>query len=278
MLDLFFADDSRQRSPTRDGMRGPLLSAGGVHVPAANVRSLEDALNEACERAGFPDGPVGEFKWSPGRDLWMWDNLVGDDRAEFFEEVLEIGRDHDIRAIVVVNDTVHDPAEAPDHQSDVTSLLLERFNWRLRRKRTQGIVVVDRPSGGRGDEDKFLLGCLETLTGGTTYVSFDRIALNVLSTPSRLMRSLQLADLVTSCTTALVAGEDRYAPVTFPHVREILWSRGGLRGGTGLKIHPSYYLNLYHWLAGDEVYRKRNTGMPLPMRSKPYADTPDSYH
>lgn len=278
MLDVFFADDSRQSSPSRDGMPGPLLSAGGIHVSAERVRSLENALDECCKEAGFPEGPEGEFKWSPGRDLWMWGNLVGEDRSAFFEEALRLGRDHDVRGIVVVNDTAHNPAEADDHQSDVTSLLLERINLRFRDTCRRGIVVVDRPSGGRGDEDEFLLSCLETLTTGTTYVTFDRIALNVLSTPSHLVRCLQLADLVTSCTTALVGGEDRHAPRTFPGVREILWTRSDQVGGRGLKIHPSHYWNLYHWLVGDDIHRVGNTGWPLPRVNRPYAESPEDYH
>lgn len=47
---------------------------------------------------------------------------------------------------------------------------------------------------------------LNRMTIGTDYVKRDRVLLNILTTPSHLVRGLQLADLVTGITTAAVAG------------------------------------------------------------------------
>jgi len=271
MPDIFFADDSRQRNPTRQGM-GPLVATGFVHVPSENVRDLERALDNLCRGVGFPAGDAGEFKWSPGRELWMRDNLVDQARTDFFAQALDLAVEAGCRASVIIADESRRTATgAPDHQTDVTALLFERVEWRLRRVNRIGIIVVDRPSGGRDAENKFLQRCLETLSAGTDYVALKRVAVNVVSTPSYLISCLQLADLVTSCTTALVAGENRYAPATFEHIRPLLDEDGGRTGGIGLKIHPHLrYMNLYHWLLGDDYLRQGNTGYPLPDEAYPY--------
>lgn len=257
----------------------PLISAGGLLVPSERVRSLETALSRACADAGFPTGDAGEFKWSPGRDLWMRDNLCGSEREDFFIRLLEHAGEHEaVVTIMVSDDDCQTATGAADHATDVARLLLERVNTWLSYRGRDGVVVVDRPGGGRGDEDTFLRGCLETIATGTDYVSFERIAINILSTPSKLVRCLQLADVITGCTTALVGGEDRFAPAVFEAVRPLLMKEGGRVGGVGLKIHPLLrYGNLYHWLAGDEYYRRRNTGIGLPDQSLPYSLAADRY-
>ena len=65
-VDLFVVDDSAQRKPTRSGM-GALVAVGGVHIPSAQVRSLECGLDDLCAEAGFPKNE--EFTWSPDKKL-----------------------------------------------------------------------------------------------------------------------------------------------------------------------------------------------------------------
>lgn len=274
MPDIFFSDDSRQANPSREGM-GPLVAAGFVHVASEHVRELERDLNALCSRNGFPDGPEGEFKWSPGRELWMRESLVEQERATFFEEALGLAEAAGVRAVVVIEDTGCRSATGAEHTVDVTKLMLERVESVLNQLDTTGMVVVDRPSGARRDEDRFLQECLETLSAGTDYVEFDRIATAVVSTPSGLVRLLQLADVVTACTTAFVAGEDQHAPTTFAGIRPLLRRNWGRIGGFGLKIHPDFrYMNLYHHLAGDGYLGRGVQGYPLPQPTLPYADDP----
>ena len=98
-MDDCFADDARQRNPSRSGM-GPLVSIGGIHVPSLAVGKLEKDINTLCAVSGFPAGE--EFKWSPGQELWMRDHLVGQDREDFFMSVLTLAQERDAGAIVVV--------------------------------------------------------------------------------------------------------------------------------------------------------------------------------
>lgn len=277
MLDVFFADDATQNDPSRPGLE-PLVATGFVHVPGEQVRDLEESLNEICGDAGFPNGDAGEFKWSPGKDLWMRKNLVEGDRKGFFNRVLTEARNHDAQFTVVVDEVAGRTATGTDnHEMDVTTQLLERAQWQLEHEDRTGLVVVDRPSGDRADETDFLRRCLETLTEGTAYLDFDRIACNVVSTPSKLIRCLQLADLITSCTIARVGGEDPWSPPVFEVIRAGLVTRRGRTEGVGLKIHPTLRLmNLYHWLLDVTVLRLRARGeaYALPHDDRPYAEDP----
>ncbi len=275
MVDFFFADDSCNSKPSRPGM-GRLVAIGGVYIPSQVVGGLEAATNALCDNYGFPPGE--EFKWSPGRALWMHGQLVGKHRESFFVELLELVRDREGKAIVVIEDTDYSTATGSrSAEEDVTVLFLERAHNHLEHMDSEGIVVVDRPGGGRRDEDAFLGGCLETLQSGTAYVKPDRIVCNVFSTPSKLDRLLQVADVVTSCTTAFVGGESCFSPPVFRAIKPILCSATDRIGGVGLKIHPDFrYANLYYWLLGDSHRIRWPTGQPLPIPGLPYFAGPST--
>lgn len=134
-------------------------------------------------------------------------------------------------------------------------------------------MIVDQPGGNRSDEARFLHDCLQILQTGTTYVKPTSIAINVLSASSSLVRLIQLADVITSCTTAMVSGETPYSPVIFQHVKKLLFSNQGRIGGYGLKIHPDFrYINLYHWLLQDSEFPPESR--PLPWADRPYYADP----
>jgi len=255
---------------------GPLVGIGGVAVPGGAVKTVEDLLDAACRATGFPPGEP--FKWSPGREMWMHQHLVGDARQEFFIHALRIVRDAGSKAIVVIEGEDHRTAtRARTHEADVTRLSLERANNHLVRSADYGVVVVARPSGDRREEGRFLAGCLETLQMGTDFVRPERIAINVLSTPARLVRLLQVADIITSCTMAFVAGENQFSPPVFAEVRAALLSNLGRIGGVGLKLHPDFiFANLYHWLVGDMDFWKLGMGVSLPLPTRPYSRGPDA--
>ena len=261
---LVFVDDSRQRSPSRRGM-GPLVSVGGLLVPWESAGQFERALADLCSSFNFPPGEP--FKWSPGRGLWMYSNLTGDRRVEFFVKALDSAREHGGCGFTVIEDVAHAQAipSAPSRESDVTQMSLERATNLLAARACHGLVISDRPSGGRSDEDKFLAGCLEAIQSEANYIKPERLVVNVLSTPAKFMRLLQVADLITSCTTAFVAGEDQHSPRVFPSIKSLLSTDSGRIGGTGVKIHPDFrYRNLYHWLLGDTHFVRTNQGWPLP--------------
>jgi hypothetical protein len=275
-MHVFFLDDSRQRNPTRQGM-GPLVAVGGVCVAEEALRPLELALEDLCRETGFPEGDAGEFKWSPKEEHWMRRDLVQAARRDFFFAALGLAAEHDVKAIVVLEDTTRGQADAaaPSAEDDVVKLFLERANNYLYPD-GRGLVIADRPGGhGQEDEDRFLARCMATLRSGTRFVQLDRISLT-LTTPSHNARLLQLADVVTGATTACVAGEARYAPPVFELIRPLLREEGGRVGGVGLKIQPDLrYVNLYHWLLGDDYYRRGNTGVALPRPNFCYAASPD---
>jgi hypothetical protein len=255
---------------------GPLVGIGGLHVPDKSLRALERAIDTLCADCGFPPGEA--FKWSPGEELWMRTNLVEDRRRDFFNSMLALAAMSGVTATIIIEEPGYQYAtpDAPNAEVDVTRLFLERVEHLLRRKGVEGVVVVDRPGGGRAAEDKFLANCLETVQSGTNYVKPERIAINVVSTPSKLVRLLQVADVIIACTLALVGGEDRHSPGVFPSIKRILDREGNRIGGIGLKIHPDgRYANLYHWLLGDTTLYKRGGGIRLPSTGRPYSAGPN---
>lgn len=271
LVDLFVLDDAVRPKPERQGM-GPLVAVGGLYVPSAAVGRLEREIEDVCAEVGFPPGE--EFKWSPGRELWMRDALKAAAREQFFRRVLALAALAQAKAIVVVADTSKRKAnrDAASPEEDVVTMFLERAQNHLDGTRTEAMILTDRPSGDRQSEVDFLANCLATIRNGTRYV-LPRSLTIAVSTQSRLIRLLQLADVVVSSTLAAVAGESRYAPPIFREaVRPIL--RGG--GGVGLKIHPDgRYANLYHWLLDDPYHLKRGGGIELPARGFAYAESPD---
>jgi hypothetical protein len=273
-MNLFFMDDAGQRDPRRPGM-GALVAVGGIIIPGVKARELEGQVDRVCEEFGFPGGEV--FKWSPGKDHWMRDNVKDDKRQNFFRAILEAAALMQARAHVTIEDKSRAVANSGSstHEQDVTTLALERFQQTLARENSCGVSIAAQPGGGSKEEERFLAECLKLRDAGSDYVSFQNFATNVLTSPFAHTRLLQVADLVTSCTTAMVAGNDKFAGPVFEYVRPLLLSDAERIGGFGLKLHPDYcFANLYHWLVGDQYIRKGWTGYPLPSKAHPYAIDP----
>src|SRR6056297_2800635 len=103
MINFFFFDDSVQINPSRNNMKA-LVGVGGIYVSADNLLILENYLDEICNDFGFPAGETGEFKWSPGKDLWMRKNLVEKERKNFFLKILEEAQKLEVSAMVVIEE------------------------------------------------------------------------------------------------------------------------------------------------------------------------------
>lgn len=273
-MDFIFVDDAGQPNPSRDGM-GKLIAVGGIHISDEFVQALENEIEGICIEYKFP--PDAIFKWSPGRELWMHYNLIKDERREFLKKIFNSLQEHEATAIVVIEDTNYKRAtHAESHELDVIQLFFERAHYSLASKRRKGIIIASQPSGGRPDENKFLADCLDSLRTGTDYVKPDRIVLNVISTPPKFIRLLQVADVVTSCVLSFVSVEARYSPPCFNMIKPILFSDSRGIGGFGLKIHPDFkYMNLYHWLLGDNQLNRDGNTYLLPQGNFPYKENPN---
>ena len=265
----------REAAPNTAGIRGSLVAAGALSVPADNARRAERSIGELCNEFGFPAGE--EFKWSPRRDSWMFRNLIEDARTDFFASVVDVLLESEVVAAVVIEEDGRSPAtSAATAEEDVVALLLERVANRLKDTGETGLVVADRPGGARRQEDQFIASCLAALEAGTGYVEHKELTF-VLTTDSRFVRLLQAADVATSCMTAYVAGESRYAPATAMRLLPLYPSAFDRRAGYSIKLHPSYnFANLHHWLFGESHYVRFMTGYPMPMKGFDYFNGPDS--
>jgi hypothetical protein len=265
-MKLLFLDDSRQPKCQRQRL-GPLVAVGGIAIDEASARQLDTSINDLSRQYGFPEGQV--FKWSPSDGHWMKKNLVEPKRQQFFNEVLNLAAKSGAVAQVMVSDSDKKPPTpiVAGHEMGVLALSLERFNKDLGNQE-RGMVIVARPSGDRKDEDKFLAQCAEMVSTGTNYVGFRQLISNVVTMPFDNSRLLQVADLGVSITSAMVAGNIKYAGTVFPSVRAILRrSPFGHIGGWGVKIHPDFNcMNLYRWVLDDT----NNNGTLLPLLDRPY--------
>jgi hypothetical protein len=273
-VEIFFADDSAQRRCNR-GDVGPLVSVGGVLLDESAIHPLANALDGIATKFGLPRGE--ELKWSPNRGSWIRENLH-ERRTDCYREVLEVAAAHRAKAIVICNDTSRtqdDPDQAFERCLDY---LFERLSMNLEDRGAYALVVADRPGGGKRQEDGFLEYFLKRVQEGTEYVLPNRILLNVLTTPSEMVRHLQLADIVTGITTAMVAGLDTYAGPLFPNVKRLfITNRPGGVAGTGLKIVPdspraNSLVNLYHWVLQERLLHKGGgaRAYPLPAAGLPF--------
>ena len=105
----------------------PICAAGGIRVEESRLKNFEASLEDLCQRFGFP--AAEEFKWSPGRELWMHDNLVKDDRTRFFVEAAECARNNGVIGVLVCEDTNYRTlTNTASHEVDVVRLLLERIH------------------------------------------------------------------------------------------------------------------------------------------------------
>lgn len=268
-MEVFFADDSTQKG-NRDGM-GSVISVGGVFIDESALRPLTAAIDHIAETFGIP--PAEELKWSPPRGSWIHKNLHGEARDNCYGNILRVAADHGARAIVICWDTGRTTLKGDAAFEKCVDFLFERMTVHLEKRDTSAIIVADRPGGGKAQEAEFLANFVSRVQSGTTYSVPDRVALNVLTTPSHLVRQLQLADLITGITTAMVCGQYKWAAPLFQLVRPLLIQNyHGAIAGTGLKIFPTELINLYRWVLAEEDFIRvgMGTGWPLPRPGLPY--------
>lgn len=269
-MEFFFADDTTQKS-LREGM-GKILGFGGIFVPDTHLGDLEQKINDICSSYSIPQGE--EVKWSPRKKSWIYENLHGDSRTECYSNILKATKCAGCRAIVVAWDSARTTLKGSNAFDKVLDFAFERISMHLSRQGTLGVIVADRPGGGHKEDEQFLSDFLIRINEGTDYVMPEHVPINILTTPSHLQRHLQVADLVTAITCAMVAGQTKYAEPLFSTIKDMLiTNQYGSIGGTGLKLFPDDLLNLYHIVLGETHFIKvgMSTGFPLPFSSLPYA-------
>ena len=261
-MEVFFADDSKQNG-IRDGM-GKIVSVGGIFLEESRLRALTEAVDEIAAAFGIPENE--EIKWSPKKGAWIYENLHGDDRKECYTQILKAAADLDARAIVIAWDTGRTTLKGEKALAKCLDYLFERIEVHLGKRSSCGLIVADRPGGGKKQEDEMLGDFLEKVQKGTEFVVPKNVLLNILTSPSHLIRHLQVADLVTGITTAMVAGQYKYAKPIFATINNMLIENHfHASGGTGLKVFPGELINLYHWVLGENVFWKVGEGSRITL-------------
>jgi len=268
-MEIFFADDSTQRA-RRDTM-GSLASFGGIMVNEDVIKPLGLAVDGIASEFGIP--PNTEIKWSPGKDNWIYANLLGKDREECYTRLVNTTRQFEAKALVVTWAQGCSSLKGDAAFQRCLSYAFERITILLSKENKNGIVLADRPGGGRSEEDQLLASFLNRVRLGTEFVMPERVLLNILTAPSHMIRHLQIADLIVGATTAMVGGLYDYAPPIFDEIRPMFVRNSyALVGGTGLKICPDRLENLYYWVLKEDKYSLPNSDyfLSLPDSSRYY--------
>jgi len=259
---FFFADDSTQKG-ARAGMGANILGFGGVLVSGDRLRSLGAEVDKIASGFGIPANE--EIKWSPRKGSWIYDKLKGDERQACYSSILQCAVEHGCQAVVAVLDYEMRNLKQEWGFERSVDYALERISTYLSNVREEAVIVADHPAGGHKQSEKFIVAFAERLASEHNHLLADTFALNMLTAHSHMVRHLQIADLVVAITTAMVAGQVKYAAPYFKIVREMLLKNAtGYIGGCGLKVYPDRLINLYHWVLGDDLLVRGNTGWALP--------------
>lgn len=245
---------------------GKLVAFGGLAFQEDQLTPFAAEVERILGRFGIPTDV--ELKWSPDprKDRWLHDEFKDPERHNCYEGILRAAHACGGRAIVVVWDTGRKNLPVPDVFDRCVDYLFERVETHLEKVGRLGLVVADRPGGGKPEEDAFLRSFLLKVTLGTEYKRGKSVQLNVLTTPSHLLRHLQAADLVTGIATGAVGGNN-YALALAEALKPLLLRNAlGTIGGTGLKLVPQELVNLHHHCFGETTFAKVSamTGWTLP--------------
>lgn len=268
-MNILFLDESIQTGAR--GEMGQLVGVGVLILEENVLRALHDEVDATCQDFGVPSGC--ELKWSPSRKNWIHSNLVDEDRQECYRRILDVTSNRGARVLAVVFDTGRTSVKGSTALRQALDYAFERATIHLENEGQLGLIVADRPGGGRKEENTFLRDVLKTIESGTEFVPAKQIPINILTTPSSLVRHLQLADLVIGITTAMVAGATDFAGPLFSIVKEMfIKNTFGYIGGTGLKLFPNELTNLYHWILREDTFCRvgMKSGWTLPWPEWPY--------
>ncbi|MGW2299201.1 hypothetical protein [Streptomyces violaceorubidus] len=257
MYFAFMDDSSRKRKDVPRQDLGALHAYGAAIFPQESLQPYREELAQLRQDLRVPAGT--EFKWSPdGGPLHKKWTELHTARVRMLEAAAALG----VQACVVICAPELMPEWYSESQlkREMLEYLYERVTYTLGEEK--GIVIADQPGGGRPDETRWLADALALDTDGTQYVkpADKQILLPIITTRSDHVDHLQLADLVTAATTALVAGAtsaDRYKDLIY---KLLVKNYRDYAGGAGLKFIPSAaynsraLMNLAYWVFGEDAY------------------------
>lgn len=263
-MQFFFADDSSQNC-ARNGME-KLVAFGGVLVDAVQLKPLSQRIDNIAASYGLPREE--EIKWSPRKGSWIYNNLKNEERLSCYTEVLQAANDYDCKVAVALCDYAMCNLKPEWGSERCVTYALERVSLHLAKAKQEAVIIADRPSGGHKEADQFIASFLDRLNSEHNHISGETFSLNMLTAPSHMVRHLQLADLVVSITTAMFAGQAKWAGQYFDLVKSMLLKNAlGYIGGTGVKVYPDQLINLYHWVLGENQFSKARAGLAWPIPS-----------
>lgn len=251
---IAFVDDCEVANPHWVGY-------SAVLIPAEQVCKLQKALDQDKDDHGFPrrrpsaDFPKSldeyrEFKFNPGRQLWMHRGLPREQRALLAASALA-----HLRALgggIILS--LVEVGAATNHQTAIDwarTNLIERVKKHIERLESPhvALLVIDQ-EGSRNQNRGHIASTEYVLQLGTWYENniHDYIYAAVMPAESHRHAGLQLADWVGGVAVRVAAGVDPFAQAAWADVRRSLQDCGGSHWGRSLILR-----------AGVAHQRKRRT-------------------
>jgi len=275
-LYFLFADDSEYPSQLNDET-DKVIGFGGLHVPGDLLPSFSRDIEDLFRKWDIPTEPTREteVKWSTAPGDYIRE-AIGDERQEFFEELLSVVDRYDIHLQVsAANRNLLGQTEEQTRKC-LVKFTFERFAMQAEDHDAYGIAICDE-SGPMDGDQQVLREFYELKNKGTGHVDAQRVIMNVLTTQSRYSEIVQTADVFVSVTTSLLAGkENDYNKELFVKFNHLFPTGHINQAGTGLKLWPDKFRNMYHWLLGTTYYKRFSAhgGGELPTDFLQYANCP----
>jgi len=120
---------------------GSMVAVGGFSVDADLIRPLEKKIDDICSDFHFPKGEV--FKWSPGHEHWMRNNLIKENREKFQKTIISALSYFKCELVFVVEDKSCATACGEDnHELDSIKLLIERVELYLSKRVSKNMLAI----------------------------------------------------------------------------------------------------------------------------------------
>lgn len=264
-MHIAYVDDSAQRGRRRG--QGKLVGLGAAVLAESRIKSFADDFYSCFSQFEVPHEV--ELKWSPdSKNDWFRANGKTNILQPLREAILDAAIANDVTALVSAWDNgAQKTMYGYDPEYWVVRFMYERIEMHLSTLKQRGVIVFDKPGGDHKDEDAWISDTRELTDIGTEYVKPDAIVAPILTAPSHHHPQLQLADLIAGASVGALAGT-KYALALLPKIKQLyLRNSWGNVGGLGVKLYPDEVCNLYHWVFGDDMMVRRNSGVELPYRN-----------
>jgi len=255
---FLFIDDSRQKDQKNENKE--YVGYGGFCIDAIKVKSLNADFYTIREEYNIPRNI--ELKWSPDKDHFLNKKFKGN-REELFKKILLLLSKYDASILCAVHD-INECHGIKLYGWKINQAILwatmEQFKYLVERFEKPyleenddiGLIIADHYSN-RKEESNLIKQSKFYINHGTEFQKFNKICLTPLTTSSKDLPFIQIADLIIGITVGSLANS-MHALKLFDDI-SVLFLKNPYKGdigfvstisgsviGFGLKLFPRNFI------------------------------------